>query len=61
MTFNSLYDIIKPSKRHQKELTEVKIMEAILEFVQKLLTFLREFEAAGIIEIIKEFFAGLAK
>ena len=36
-------------------------MEAILEFVQKLLTFLREFEAAGIIEIIKEFFAGLAK
>ncbi len=29
-------------------------MEAILEFVQKLLEYLKEFEAAGIIELIKE-------
>lgn len=35
-------------------------MEAILAFVQELLTYLKEFEAAGIIEIIKNFFAGLA-
>lgn len=34
-------------------------MEAILAFVQELLTYLKEFEAAGIIEIIKNFFAGL--
>lgn len=35
-------------------------MEAILAFVQELLTHLKEFDAAAIIEIIKNFFAGLA-
>lgn len=34
-------------------------MEKILAFVQELLTYLGEHEAAGIIEIIKEFFANL--
>lgn len=32
-------------------------MEAILAFVEQLLSFLGEGKAAGIIEIIKEFFA----
>lgn len=36
-------------------------MEAILEFVEKLLSFLKEFEAAGIIAIIKDFFANFGK
>ena len=35
------------------------MVETILAFVEELLAFLKEFEAAGIIEIIKEFFAGL--
>ena len=35
-------------------------MEAILAYVQELLTHLKEFDAAAIIEIIKKFFAGLA-
>lgn len=34
-------------------------MVAILTFVEQLLTFLREFEAAGIISIIKQFFESL--
>lgn len=34
-------------------------METILAFVQELLTHLKEFDAATIIEIIKNFFAGL--
>lgn len=34
-------------------------MEAILAMVEKILAFLNEFEAAGIISIIKDFFAGL--
>lgn len=34
-------------------------MEAILAFVEKLLSFLNESEGAGIIAIIKEFFAKL--
>ena len=33
-------------------------MAQILAFVEELLTYLREFEAAGIISIIKDFFAG---
>ena len=32
----------------------------ILAFVEELLAFLGEFEAAGILEIIKEFFANFA-
>jgi hypothetical protein len=35
-------------------------MEAILNFVQELLTYLKEFDAASIIEIIKNFIAGFA-
>ncbi len=35
-------------------------MEAILPFVQELLTHLKEFDSAAIIEIIINFFAGLA-
>jgi hypothetical protein len=35
-------------------------MAAILAFVEQLLTYLKEFDAAGIIEIIKNFFAGIA-
>lgn len=35
-------------------------MEAILSFVQELLTHLKEFDAAAIIELIKNFIAGLA-
>lgn len=38
---------------------EENIMEAILAFVQELLTHLKEFDAAAIIEIIKNFIAGL--
>lgn len=34
-------------------------MDAILGFVEELLTYLREFEAAGIIEIIRDFFTNL--
>lgn len=34
-------------------------MEAILGFVQSLLTYLKEFEAAGIVEIIKNFLTGI--
>lgn len=33
-------------------------MTAVLAFVETLLSYLNEFKAAGIIEIIKEFFAG---
>lgn len=35
------------------------MVETILAFVEELLNYLKEFEAAGIIEVIKEFFAGL--
>lgn len=35
------------------------MMEAILAFVQELLTHLKEFDAAAIIEVIKNFIAGL--
>ena len=35
------------------------MLDQILSFVESLLTYLKEFEAAGIIDIIKEFFAGL--
>lgn len=34
-------------------------MEQILAFVENLLTYLKEFDAAGIIAIIKDFFAGI--
>ena len=34
-------------------------MEAIIAFVQELLNHLKEFDAAAIIEIIKNFFASL--
>lgn len=34
-------------------------MEAVLDFVKKLLSYLGEFKAAGIIDIIKQFFASL--
>ncbi len=34
-------------------------METIMDFVEKLLSYLKEFEAAGIISIIKDFFASL--
>ena len=48
----------------QIEISDIKKednkMEAILAFVQELLTHLKEFDAAAIIEIIKNFFAGLA-
>lgn len=35
------------------------MVESILAFVQQLLEYLKEFEAAGIIDIVKEFIAGL--
>ena len=44
---------------HLTLVEEENIMEAILAFVQELLTHLKEFEAAAIIEIIKNFIAGL--
>lgn len=34
-------------------------MEAILNFVVNLLNYLKEFEAAGIVEIVKNFIVGL--
>ncbi len=34
-------------------------MEMILNFVTNLLTYLKEFEAAGIVEIVKEFLVSL--
>lgn len=34
-------------------------MEAILAFVEQLLTVLKEFDAAAIIEVVKNFIAGL--
>lgn len=38
---------------------DFKMVETILTFVQSLLEYLKEFEAAGIIELVKEFIAGL--
>lgn len=35
------------------------MVETILAFVQGLLEYLKEFEAAGIIELVKDFIAGL--
>ena len=35
-------------------------MEAILNMVQEILTYFKEFDAAAVIEIIKNFFASLA-
>ena len=35
------------------------MVEQILSFVQSLLEYLKEFEAAGIIEIVKDFIASL--
>ncbi len=35
------------------------MVETILNFVQQLLEYLKEFEAAGIIEMIKDFIASL--
>lgn len=35
------------------------MVDTILAFVQQLLEYLKEFEAAGIIEIIKNFIAGI--
>ncbi len=34
-------------------------MEAILNFVISLLNYLKEFEAAGIVEIVKNFLVGI--
>lgn len=34
-------------------------MEAILSFVEQLLTFFKEFDAAAVIEMVKNFLAGL--
>ena len=55
-----LYGIICLQINHLTLVKEETIMEAILAFVQELLTHLKEFDAAAIIEIIKNFFAGLA-
>ena len=44
-------------------LTKIKediTMEAILNMVQEILTYFKEFDAAAVIEIIKNFFASLA-
>lgn len=35
------------------------MVETILNFVQQLLEYLKEFEAAGIIEMVKDFLASL--
>ena len=38
---------------------EVKRMEQIMEMVQRILLYFKDFEAAAVIGIIKDFFAGL--
>ena len=39
---------------------EGNIMDAILAFVEQLLAFFKEFDAAAVIEMVRNFLAGLA-